>query len=515
MASHYYRRIISFPMSRPFVIVLFVCLFAADPGITQEANPSGIYPIRAQDQAYRGEGISWLIDRADTCQYVLFGEQHGVAGVAELVTYLHRQLNDKGYQYLALETDPWTVSRCAKLGVYPFTQKNPHAIAFDADGDLQLMQSAIDQNPDLESPVWGVDQMQTAIHPFHRINEIAETPKQKRIARGAYLKAVLKMGRYTRQDHQDDLEVIDRVFSRNPSGEKDVILRELSQTMEIFTTWMDPDSRQESVATREALMKSNMDAYLGAASDAKVLIKMGGAHTMYGIGPNGVETLGEHVKQVAQKQRKSTLSVSLRRFTPETRSVEEGDFGEHEILLLETGTALENIQDQQVSEELSGFDAIVYFKDAGFASKSINRTNEKSFKKRFIRSLLPLGAGVLLLLSMLIAMLFSFLFRKKRIRKHVLVGGLAALPLLLVIAFQVLQILKYPAYAAPIHDSAMPVVLFTGFGFISIVLLYRAIRELGLNSGSFFFKYYHLIFAAGYALTSYQLYYWNIGGMLG
>jgi hypothetical protein len=513
--TSFFRLLISFPMLRSLILVSLAFLLSADPVISQESSPPGIYPISVQGTDYRGGGISWLIDRADTSQYLLFGEQHGVAGIAELVTYLYRQLNDKGYQYLALETDPWTVSRCAELGVYTFTRKNPHAIAFDADGDLQLMQSAIDLNPDLDSPVWGLDQMQTAIHPFQRLTEIAENPRQKRIARGGYLKAVLKMGRYTRQEYQRDLDVIEQVFAENPSGEKDTILRELSQTMDIFTAWMDPATRQESVIAREALMKRNFDAYLKAARGGKVAIKMGGAHTMYGIGPNGVETLGEHVRQVAEKQRQSTLSVSLRRFNPGTSVVENADFGEHNILLLDTGKALEDIQDEQVSGEFSGFDAIVYFKDAGFASKSINRTNEEDFKMRFIRSLLPLGVGVLLLLSMLMAMLFSFLFRKKSIRKHVVVGGLAALPLLLVIVFQVLQILKYPAYAAQIHDSAMPVILFTGFGFVSIVLLYRAIRGLGPNSGSFFFKYCHLIFAAGYALTSYQLYYWNIGGMLG
>ncbi len=483
--------------------------------MSQEANHFGIYPVSMRGPDYQGEGISWLMDRADTSQYLLFGEQHGVAGIAELVTYLYRQLNGKGYEYLALETDPWTVSRCAEMGVYTFSQKNPHAIAFDTDGDLQLMQSAIDHHPELESPVWGLDQMQTAIHPMHRLIEIAETSKQKRIARGAYLKAALKMGRYTRQDHQGDLEVIDRVFSRNPSGEKDVILRELRQTMEIFTTWMDPDSRQESVATREALMKRNFSAYLQTTGDAKVLFKMGGAHTMYGIGPNGVETLGEYVRQVAEKEGQSTLSVSLRRFNPETSVIGEMHFGDHTILLLDTRQALTNPFFKRVSEELSGFDAIIYFRDAGFASKSINRSYEEGFKKQFIRSLLPLGFGLVLLLSMLVATLFWFLFKKKRTRRDVVVGGLAALPLILVIALQVLQILKYPAYVAPVHDSALPMVLWTGFWVVSGGLLYRAIWGLGPSGGSSFFKIYYIIFAAGYALTSYQLYYWNKGGMLG
>jgi len=502
-------------MLRSLILASLAFLLSADPGISQESSPSGIYPISVQGTDYRGEGISWLINRADTSQYLLFGEQHGVAGIAELVTYLYRQLNDKGYQYLALETDPWTVSRCAELGVYTFTRKNPHAIAFDADGDLQLMQSAIDLNSDLDSPVWGLDQMQTAIHPFQRLTEIAENPRQKRIARGAYLKAVLKMGRYTRQEHQRDLDVIEQVFAENPSGEKDTILRELSQTMDIFTTWTDPATRQESVATREALMKSNFDAYLKAARGGKVAIKMGGAHTMYGIGPNGVETLGEHIRQVAEKQSQSTLSVSLRRFNPGTSAVKETHFGDHSILLLDTRQALTHPLFERVSEELSGFDAILYFRDAGFASKSINRSNEKRFKKRFIRSLLPFGAGVLLLLSMLVATLFSLLFKDKNRRNHVLLGGLAAFPLLLLVVYQVLQILKYPAYAAAVNHSAIPIAMYIGFGFVSVVLLLRAIRGFVQNDGAPSFAIYYVIFAAGYALASCQLYYWNIGGMLG
>jgi len=62
MPSADYRLNMSFPMRKSLVLVFLVSLLSADPGITQEANPSGIYPISVQGPDYQGEGISWLIN---------------------------------------------------------------------------------------------------------------------------------------------------------------------------------------------------------------------------------------------------------------------------------------------------------------------------------------------------------------------------------------------------------------------------------------------------------------------
>ncbi|WP_424963196.1 hypothetical protein [Ekhidna sp.] len=469
-----------------------------------------IYPISVNENDYQGSGVKWIIDRADSCQFVLFGEQHGVKGVAEFVIFINKQLDKKGFDYLALETDGWTTSKSAKLGIDKFTRKYPHSIAFDSNGDLELMQSAVDMHPDLETPIWGLDQMQTAIHPFQRLIELANTNEQKKVARGAFLKATLKMGRYTRQNHQKDLEVLKQVFEGNPSEEKDQILKELQQTMEIFTKWMDPNTRQESVAIREELMKANLDNYLKSDPDAKVLFKIGGAHTMYGVGPNGVLTLGDHVQKIAKQNGQKTLSISIRRYNPENAIVPDSVFNNANMILIDSKKYLQTDPETSFHEELTMFDAIIYLKDAGYAGKSINRTYEKAFRNNFIKSLVPL------IICVIVCLITIFVFIIKKIRKKSTSLSIPSIASFLSIFLIVIQILKMRSAesAAVITTSMTPLLIHVSFGIFGLYFIYQSLHLFKNEGVEVRHKIFYALFTISFLVLSYSIHYWNIGGML-
>lgn len=497
-----------------FITKLFLSVSLIGTVIQLEAQEENevLLPISNQGDTYSGPGVDWILSQTDSVQFVLFGEQHYVAGVAEFVTFIYEHLQDQDFNYLVLETDGWTTQQSAKMGVFPFSQKNPHSIAFDSNGDLNLMQAAIDSNPEIASPIWGVDQMQTAIHPYYRLTEIANTAKQRRLARGAFLKASLKMGRYTRQNHQKDIVTLENVFEENISPEKDQIFRELKLTIEIFSKWMDPATRQESVTIRERLMDQNFDNYLSEVPDAKAVFKMGGAHTMYGIGPNGILTFGDHVNKVAKAKGQSVLSISLSRFNPDRSLVSESDFGENQMILIDTKTALAS--QYADSSKLIQKDAIIYLKDAGYAPKNVNWGFEQVFKRNLIFSIAPLGLGLIGCVVMLLTSLTAIITKKKYRNTKMLLSLAGSFLMLMIVGFQIFQILKFPAYDSAIDSGTLPLLIYALFSIGSLLYGYYAWITLRSNSIKLISKIGYLLFALMFFVCSYSIYYWNLAGML-
>lgn len=464
-----------------------------------------IYPIYESDGNYQGPGIQWILQGADSVQFLMFGEQHGVEGIAELVEFMYRELHQKAFRYLVLESDGWTTQKAAELGVIAFSQKNPHSIAFDTNGDLKLMQSAIELNPSIQTPIWGVDQMQTAIHPYARLVELARTSRERTTARGAYLKATLKMGRYTRQDHQEDLNALEIIFNSNDSAEKDQIIKELRQTIDIFYRWMDPATRNASVRTRELLMGSNFDSYRMKAPEAKAIFKMGGAHTMYGMGPNGVLTFGDHVRNIALEKGQSTLSISIHRYNPERSIINPSAFAEAPMILIDSKQA------QLMYPEVKRFsqvDATILLKEAGYANKNTNRAYESAFRNRFIREVLPLGICLIILLMIIIQFLIQLIRSKPSLLK---VPAIASTIAIVLVGYQILQILHETSSAA-ISSGFFPTMLHLLFALVTMFFLYRCIILMKEKTNG---RISYLIFTVGFMGISYLIYYWNIGGMLG
>ncbi len=463
-----------------------------------------LYPILENNGTYTGPGIDWILKKADSVQFLMFGEQHGVEGIAEFVDFMYRELHSKKFHYLILEADGWTTQRAAEQGVSAFAQKHPHSIAFDTNGDLKLMQSAIDLNPSIQTPIWGVDQMQTAIHPYARLIALANTNQQRRIARGAFLKATLKMGRYTRQDHQEDINALEAIFKSNDSAEKDQILKELRQTIDIFHRWMNPATRNASVQSRELLMGTNFDHYLKAAPDAKAIFKMGGAHTMYGVGPNGILTFGNHVRQEAQQKDQKTLSISIHRYNPERSLIDASVFEEAPMLLIDSKQAKSIYPEVK---KLTQVDATILLKEAGYANKSINWAHETAFRNRFIRSIVPLGVFLIILLVIIISFLIRHLRGKPSFLKIPVIFASVSIAL---VAYQLLQILD-GTRSASISLSFYPFMIQLFLGLAALYFMYRCVVLLREKAKG---RLSYLIFTIAFTGLSFLIYYWNIGGML-
>ena len=511
------------------VSLIFGCLLLMGACVFgQEKEAPVLLPIQTREGAYEGAGVDWLMKRAQDQQFILFGEQHGVKGIAGFVQFAYQHLHRHGFNRLVLETDAWTAGKLNEWGLDSVTQQYPFSIAFDYDGELDLIEAALDASPTYVDPIWGVDQLLIAIHPLERLSELASDAASARLARGAFLKAALRMGNYIREDHFADLDQLDQVFEGQDNPEVRQILREIRMSMEIYTTWYAGQagsiSTQVSVEKREQFMKEQLETYLSnmprSLDPPRAIFKLGGAHTMYGIGPNGVSTLGEYVRLLAKDNGTQTLSVSLQRFNPAYSLVDSTAFSESSVLLLDLGQWREGIDSLELSDSQERtarqFDAIIYFKDAPQASKSRIKVWEAEFRSRLIRSLIPLGILALIGLTGIIPLIR--LRKRKGDAWPKSPWWILALSFVTLIASLVIQILWIRGYPNPSSDLFPASVSLWLYGALALAGIYfclvtlRSWRKDWWNLGS---RIYYLILVGSFLALSYLAYYWNLGGMLG
>ncbi|MEM9985833.1 MAG: hypothetical protein AAF804_12155 [Bacteroidota bacterium] len=516
---------------RCLVLFLFGCWLLAGGSVYGQAEEVPIlYPIQTLEDAYEGAGVDWLMERAKDRQqqFMLFGEQHGVRGMAHFVQFAYQHLHSYGFNRLVLETDAWTAGKLNEWGLDSVTQQYPFSIAFDYDGELDLIGAALAASPTYVDPIWGVDQILIAIHPFERLGELAADAASARLARGAFLKAALRMGNYIREDHFADLDQLDQVFAGQDDPEVRQILREIRISMEIYTTWYAGQagtiSTQVSVEKREQFMKEQLETYLSnmprSLDPPRVIFKLGGAHTMYGVGPNGVSTLGEYVHLLAKDNGTRTLSISLQRYQPEYALVDSTAFAESPLVLLDLGRWRQATDSLELNKNQARiahqFDAVIYFKAAPEASKSQIKVFEKDFRSRLIRRLIPLGVWALLGLTVVVPLV------RLRLRR----GGtwpkgpwwilaLSLISLIVTIAVQILWIREFPSQSSAIFPASLSLWLYGGLtlaGIYFCLVTLRSWRKGWWNLGS---RVHYLILVGSFLALGYLAYYWNLGGMLG
>ncbi|MEZ5996282.1 MAG: hypothetical protein R3C25_11075 [Hyphomonadaceae bacterium] len=86
------------------------------PPAAQDATPEQLletlilhsrHSARLENGRLTGEGAEFLHQLGSNSQFVIVGEQHGNAGIAQFATAYWRDLNALGYNYAVSESDPW------------------------------------------------------------------------------------------------------------------------------------------------------------------------------------------------------------------------------------------------------------------------------------------------------------------------------------------------------------------------------------------------------------------------
>lgn len=493
------------------------------------------YLIDEQEGEYSGPGYDWIVSNAVNKQFLLFGEVHGVEDVPKLVEQLYDKLHSKGFKHLILEIDATTTQQLSRLSLQDFIGRYPHSIAFDYDGELRLMERVQAMNPN-EQAIWGMDQIVTAIHAFQILEKVAKSQKTKRVCRGLHIKATLKGGRYISQEHFEDLDQLEKLFDKEVNEEGLDIVKQIRTSMEIYVSYFAATrgeiSYEFSSAKREEYMKVWFDDFVLKAREGRSLpraiIKMGGAHTAYGIGPNNVPTLGDHLDKLARNAGSAVLSLGVAYAPDEAGFLPKALFEGKKALLIDNRA----VHDQMDSASLAAFpqsfrngvkyfDAMIYLNEPARSLKQVISREDKKFRNRSIAKLVPYGILMLLNLSMLFTLmrwLFLKLFRAETERPNIvyqLLLFVLSLIIDLVLVSQIISILMntpvaMPALMKPGLSFSIFLLLLLLSG--SVLLLLRQAIKKGLWTKGLT-RHYRLI-AIGNLLLVLYMYYWNLGGML-
>lgn len=434
------------------------------------------FPFTMKDLVLVGQGGDLLSSLTDEANFILFGEQHGVNQLAAIVQAV---MEDVEPDVLVTERGLWISQQFRQLGVRDTLHRYPHSIAFAYDGDLELLKSFEAQAVEETMQLWGVDQSITAIHPFQWIAnpdpDVTMNPSLRRLARGFWLKSALHAGEYIKKPYFDDYE---RFLARIGENQSEAIeaIEQMRASMEIYTQYR-AGNRSEAASIRERYMISAFDEQL-ANFEARngrsptVLFKMGGAHIMEGIGPNGIPTLGNHVQNIADANGFKATHIAIRRYDAETLpSLGHLFRTESSHVVVDTrplksliGTPDIDAIPDNLHDDIAGFDAIVLIGNEEWASQAEHSTYQSNWNNRFLRSLgfsfapvFVLILAAMISLSVILLNLVRSRFKSAGSIALVLAASMSALTSAIVLDSVVSSLLAQTGVLSSLNGVYMPV----------------------------------------------------------
>ena len=488
--------------------------------------------IEIVDGKLAGPGKDAFLQQCQECNFVMFGEAHGIDGVAKFVAATHMALNNDAFHYLVLESGDWFTTQLAAEATDSVLKKYPYALAFDYDGDIQLIEQADFMGRAQASWVIGIDQEAGAIHPFQFLGSKAKSRAARRLARALHLKALFQGGAYIKSDSFADLEKLKSLVDGDPASCK--LVESIEDSMSIYHKHVS-GAINDSVSQRELRMMKLIDeavAGINKEADAslRLLFKMGGAHLTRGIGPNGVETVGEHIAQFARAKGQKSFHIGIHTWSEQTAIpipdkarnfpyVFVDGIALRKLLAANTGQTRQPKLTKELIARLDHFDAFILLPEANRASKSRIRFLQNQFVRRSLLSF----SSFLIPLFVLIPVFWSS-FRNRipwlRKKKDDDKPWLRCLPAL--VSFGMLTMIVWQVYLSALSpksalvSSTWFVALLDSACILSMIAIVLVAIRMQLKSWwtstrrmLFWLGCISCLFLGAY------MYYWNIGGLLG
>ncbi len=282
---------------------------------------------RIENGRLTGDGAAFLRALGAQSQFVLIGEEHGNAGIAQFSAAYWRDLNDEGYNYHAIETDPWIAARLERSlraggvdGWTRYLQENGNAttapfMTWAAEADLAA--AVVASSEARRAPaLWGLDQTFIgAANLFLR--DIAANARDSEARRIAAELAEAANGSITWLGTSPPQQLADLRARLN--GRRDAQYAELVDAMIVSQRIYQPFTGAGGDVylanlERETLMKRLFLENYRAAERAdgappRVMFKFGAGHMYRGASPTHVPGLGGFVSEFAVQNGTSALSL--------------------------------------------------------------------------------------------------------------------------------------------------------------------------------------------------------------
>lgn len=272
--------------------------------------------LRIEAGELAGPGAARLGEAAADAQFVLLGEDHGLAEIPAFATALHRVLQPAGFDTLAIETGPRAASEVERILGLPerrarfqaFLSEYPFALAFyDLAEELAFLESAADRSgPHFRLIGFDQELMGAGKLLLRQARALA-----RGAATAARLDALLEAeaqayARAARSGNPAELFLMTAPRAEL-EGVRDALAAESAAAARPLDALLASRAIYELHSTdgyrsnldRAALMRENLRAALPGVWP-KLLVKAGAFHAYKGINPLGSREIGNFLAEIAE-----------------------------------------------------------------------------------------------------------------------------------------------------------------------------------------------------------------------
>jgi hypothetical protein len=289
----------------------------------QETILASRHVVEVRNGSLKGAGGALLQQRAASADFVLIGEEHGVATIADSVRFLFSDIAPLGTAISRSKptlTWPsgWRASAAGGLkGLARFLGQEEARLSlpfYSWAAEAQLAESVVRRSAGSEPVLWGLDQVfiGAAGLLLRDVAQQSKLPEAKSIARGLADQAKGDLEFLGKVDLKQ-LETLKGLLSAGGEANLAQLVDDMIVSAGIYAPFVGREgvSVYQANLQREQLMKSTfMNRYLKNGRP-KVVFKFGANHLTRGLSPVNVPSLSSFVHEFALTEGKRVFSLLI------------------------------------------------------------------------------------------------------------------------------------------------------------------------------------------------------------
>jgi len=305
------------------------------PSFTEQLNKNR-YDLKVQDGRLSGAGAPVLESAMKDAQFVMVGEDHGIAEIPAIYGGLCDIAGPLGFHTMAIETGPlvaenlqqWVRQPHGQADLSAFKQEYPASIAFyDWSEEFDLLAHCAGKATGGQFRLWGLDQelMGSSGYILTKILEQRPGPEATQAVKDLLQKnqeaqvTAMKSGNpgelFMLKASDEDLNRVSSLLKKQGNAPAQSLFAGLIESREIYQKNM-TGAYLDSNRQRALLMKHNFLADYQQAAKAetgapKVLFKFGGFHMFKGFNLLHNNDMGNFVMELADGTGTKSLHILI------------------------------------------------------------------------------------------------------------------------------------------------------------------------------------------------------------
>lgn len=282
------------------------------------------FALQLESGQLNGAGADFLQEVAAANQFILIGENHGLAELPQFTAALYHHIAPAGYQYFATETGPFTAALLQEMGprttfladLRDTLTKYPWSIPFyTMREESEMLESIIGGRISDVPVIWGLDQEFIGVPRLllPALVEHAADGEGKEVLT-TYAERAMAGFRKTMEEKNpshilfynatpEDFTKLRAALNDNPDAQR--LLDELEESWEVYRKYFIREGYASNRQRAEMMKRHFLEYYLEAKkaeAHPKVLFKFGSNHMYRGANGLNVFDIGNFVSEMASQE---------------------------------------------------------------------------------------------------------------------------------------------------------------------------------------------------------------------